>query len=179
MVFPSALFASVPVRPVRAVRGHVVTTGKGRSRGRTRSAAEGEHRTGEHRTPWREERSGTVGVLGQGSREWMHCERQGGDTKARRAPSAPTRAQRGSTWPQGGLREPTVGRVGLKPRKGVRLALWPGSTRSAMARPVGAAGGARPMGSRDQKISAEIGIRAASRHSANPGPYLLYLVRRR
>lgn len=52
----------------------------------------------------------------------MHCERQGGDTKARRAPSAPTRAQRGSTWPQGGLREPTVGRVGLKPRKGVRLA---------------------------------------------------------
>lgn len=40
--------------------------------------------------PWNEERSGTVGVLGRGSREWMHCERQGGDTKARRAPSAPS-----------------------------------------------------------------------------------------
>lgn len=43
-----------------------------------------------------------VGVLGRGSREWMLCERQGGDTKARRAPSAPTRAQRGSSWPQSG-----------------------------------------------------------------------------
>jgi len=58
-----------------------------------RSAAVGEHRTGEHRT---------LGVLGEGSRERMHCERQGGDTKARRAPSAPTRAQRRSYWPQGG-----------------------------------------------------------------------------